>query len=388
MTVAADNIISTAMQVLASDSGFVADVKMADVDTGEISSRLVALTPNGRLNQTLLANQDPTDFMNSNAFRSAIYAPYYSSLRLAALAVPEVRHDLTGISADIENALNLDVQTVACDDSVLFLLINNHRLGGVEQRLFRVFLQSTEDSGLSEIELSAIELDQGRSVTGLALLDGMLDLMVADPIAGFGIYRLDAYDDAPVCKPVLLRGAQRYSLNSMVSAVTFSRYGLLLGTAALANGALPHGNWGPELLSLLPDDSWDILIGQPRITADETKLSVSGLLPGLGNPENAAIRAIAIGSFGQALNTVIAVQTFSGKPVERREDAHPDILDYMGVTRFYRTSDFMDWHPIPIELPRTAGAVTCMALSEAGLLVGHEALGSTAAPFTLFTLQP
>ena len=109
---------------------------------------------------------------------------------------------------------------------------------------------------------------------------------------------------------------------------------------------------------------------------------VVGLLPGLGDARNAAIKAIA--QTGD--DTVIAIQAFAGEPQDDRRESRPDFFDYRGAVRLYRSADLVEWHEVPHALPRDADPVTAMAVAKGRLYVGFENLSHGGLPVQVVPL--
>jgi ubiquinone/menaquinone biosynthesis C-methylase UbiE len=105
---------------------------------------------------------------------------------------------------------------------------------------------------------------------------------------GFQIWKTSAEGKPPFrWKKVLSHGAYRGKLNQ--GAITFQPFRgcLYLGTGIQEGGYDRYNNVGPaavELIRIHPDDSWDIIVGEPRLTPDGFKVPLSGLGPGFGKP--------------------------------------------------------------------------------------------------------
>jgi hypothetical protein len=241
---------------------------------------------------------------------------------------------------------------------------------------------SRGDGEWTAIDTGGLALSPGRVVTTLAMNAGRLHAAVADPIGGCDLFCLPVADPKLGWAPVFTRGADRFALNAAVSVIASVGRDLLLGTAALATGAIAVGNWGPELLIVGADGSWDLLIGQPRLSASGLRLPASALMPGIDSPENAAIKAIASGKVGDAQRTFIALQSYSGTEPGDRGRLRPLLSDYRGHTRFFASDNMIDWAALDVSLPPGAGAVTSLCATPSGLLIGHEAVASVEAPVT------
>ena len=106
-------------------------------------------------------------------------------------------------------------------------------------------------------------------------------------------------------------------------------------------------------------------------------------MPGMGNPVNAAIKAIAHAG-GE---TVIAIQEYAGAPEEDRHRVVPDLFEYSGAVRLYHSSELVEWRELKHDLPADMGAVTSMCLAGGSLFIGHEGLGPDTIPVQVLPLD-
>lgn len=126
------------------------------------------------------------------------------------------------------------------------------------------------------------------TVFEMTVFDGCLYAGTANLEHGFEIWKTDADGDPPFrWRRVLARGAYRGKLNQgTVSMVPF-RGNLYVGTGIQGGGYDRVHNVGPaapELIRLYPDDSWELIVGEPRLTPDGMKVPLSGMGPGFYNP--------------------------------------------------------------------------------------------------------
>lgn len=249
----------------------------------------------------------------------------------------------------------------------------------------RLHLLHAGEGTARSVERGDLRLGGGRRITALAFHDEALFAAVADPMAGFDLFRLDLPDCAGWTL-FLTRGAQRFALNAAVFAMLGTDQGLLLGTAALAAGPEAVGNWAPELILLLPDGQWDLIMGQPRFSPEGLKLPASARMPGMDLPGNAAVKAMAQGTIAGHPATVVALQDFAGAPVADRAAVLPDAMDYRGRLRLFVSLDLARWREMPHGMPTRTGEVTALCLTDQGLVIGHEADGSGRPPFSFIPL--
>lgn len=368
-----EDVISVARQILPLADGFAVATESLDTGTGEVRLGLFRLGLDGR----------PRPEAVTSGARSELGV--HATLPLASACQDAVRRAEQPIAEILADVDSTNLFEVAADSRVLVALMGDRdSFDGRAQRMLRFRLPPRGSLTPEELDLSPLALSTGRAITGIALQAGWLYAFVSDATGGFGVFRTPADGNTPPrFDPVLGDGAQRFALNAVVSAVGVAPQGLLLGTAALAPGAVKVGNWGPELLLLRHDGDWELLIGQPRFTPDGLKRPVSGRMPGMDNPGNAAVKAIATRRVEGGTMTYVLIQDFDGDAVQNRRQAVPDLLDYMGDVRIVRSADLVAWEDVPVSWPEGLGAVTAMVAAEAGLIVGHECAGTADAPVTV-----
>jgi hypothetical protein len=378
---AAQSVISTVRQFIDGEDGPVAVLELVDSDTGFVTRELVQLASDGSI---LPWTPQPA----SPAMPTRQQTGSFASLAAAAVVLAPVAAAVRAATGAMSRAAPDGILEVATDGTDLFALEGEAGLhDGRAQRLHRFELAGDQCRRQAAPVLEPLRLSARRSITGLAVVGDNLWTMVADAMVGFGIFRLDITDPTAGFLPFVERGAGRFTLNALVSAMAVGPGCLLVGTAALADAHVRVGNWGPELLMLTPQDGWDLLIGQPRLGQDGLKVPASGLIPGLGNTRNAAIKAIATGRAGDRTVTCIALQEFSGKPVPDRRGARPDLFDYGGAVRIFRSDNLSDWQAMPLSLPQGTGPVTALHVTSEALLIGHEALGEAHVPVMALPLS-
>jgi ubiquinone/menaquinone biosynthesis C-methylase UbiE len=121
----------------------------------------------------------------------------------------------------------------------------------------------------------------------LAEFNGYLYAGTANLEEGFQIWKTDGEGEPPYkWTRVLTRGAYRGNLNQGAARMVPFGEHLYVGTAIQEGGWDVNNNIGPaapEIIRINPDDSWDLIVGEPRSTPDGLKLPLSGLGPGFGN---------------------------------------------------------------------------------------------------------
>jgi len=119
-----------------------------------------------------------------------------------------------------------------------------------------------------------------------------------NPAHGFQLWRSAAEGQAPFqWEKVLESGAWRFNHNQMVAQMIAFDGDLYLGSALPGFGEDRRNKVGPaalEVLRLRADDSWDLLVGEPRFSPDGLKVPLSTLGPGFNDPFNAAVWSFAV----------------------------------------------------------------------------------------------
>lgn len=122
----------------------------------------------------------------------------------------------------------------------------------------------------------------------LAVFNDHLYAATANFNEGFQIWKTDADGDPPYrWRKVISHGAFRGKLNQVAIRMVTFKDCLYVGSAIAEGGWDLNNKVGPaapEMIRLHPDDSWDLIMGDPRLTPDGFKVPVSGLGAGFGNP--------------------------------------------------------------------------------------------------------
>ena len=133
--------------------------------------------------------------------------------------------------------------------------------------------------------------DEGnKAVAELAVFDGHLYASTLNPISGFQLWKTKGEGEPPYEWTLALSaGGHRGFLNE--GAISLCEFGgaLYLGTGIAGGGYNRLRRIGPaasELLRIFPDDTWDLIMGAPRMTPAGLKLPLSGIGPGFNNPLN------------------------------------------------------------------------------------------------------
>ena len=123
----------------------------------------------------------------------------------------------------------------------------------------------------------------------MAAFNGHLYAGTGNGIKGYQIWKTDASGQPPYnWTQVIVDGAYRGPLNEGTASMFPFKGHLYVGGGIRGGGYDPAiGISGaPELIRVNPDDSWDLIVGQPRQTPDGYKTPLSGQWPGFGNMFN------------------------------------------------------------------------------------------------------
>jgi hypothetical protein len=149
----------------------------------------------------------------------------------------------------------------------------------------------TEDplSGVwADSSLPAFGDPTNQGVMDMAVCGGYLYVGTVNVERGFQLWKTDGEGPAPHrWVKVLEDGADRGPFNQVVLCFAEFNGSLYFGSAIQNGGFDRIHNVGPaaaEVLRIHPDDSWDLVVGQARMTRSGLKAPRSGLGPGFENP--------------------------------------------------------------------------------------------------------
>ncbi|HEY2761111.1 MAG TPA: hypothetical protein VGI75_10215, partial [Pirellulales bacterium] len=176
---------------------------------------------------------------------------------------------------------------------------------------------------------------------------------------GFQLYRTKAEGPPPhEWELVLDLGADRGALNQSAISMAAFQGCLYVGTCIQNSGYDPLYQVGPaagEVLRVFPDKTWDLVVGEPRMTRQGMKIPTSGLRAGFDNPLAGYIWRMGVHDGTLYVGTCdnSAFVPFS------KGDAWPDhsrfLLDSSFLDRYmsmvggcevWRTSDGDAWSPV------------------------------------------
>lgn len=155
----------------------------------------------------------------------------------------------------------------------------------------------TGDGYVLEATTPALGNSAFRQVTASSVLvyelnvfNGFLYIGAGDKTNGYSVWKTDATGAAPYAlTPVVTNGAGRGGAMASVVSMHVFNDRLYVGAAAW----YPTLDLTCEMIRINTDDSWDVVVGDPRLTSSGLKFPISGFPDGFGNPWNAHIWRIA-----------------------------------------------------------------------------------------------
>jgi SAM-dependent methyltransferase len=139
---------------------------------------------------------------------------------------------------------------------------------------------------------------QNMTVFEMAPFGEFLYAGTLNPTSGLQIWKTKAEGEPPFkWTNVIKGGAHRGALNECSLSMCAFGDALYVGTGIQNGGYDRVHHVGPaaaELLRIYPDDTWDMVVGQPRTTPDGYKRPASGLGPGFDNFFNGYIWRMSV----------------------------------------------------------------------------------------------
>lgn len=132
--------------------------------------------------------------------------------------------------------------------------------------------------------------DTNKAIAEIEVFDDHLYAATLNPTTGFQLYKTAARGKLPYSwTRVMTAGAYRGYLNEGGITLCPFRGALYVGTGIAGGGYNRWHHIGPaacELLRVWPDDTWDLLVGMPRMTPQGMKVPLAGMGPGFSHPLN------------------------------------------------------------------------------------------------------
>mgnify|MGYP003927844485 CR=1 FL=1 len=203
---------------------------------------------------------------------------------------------------------------------------------------------------------------------------------------GFEVWKTRVEGNPPFrWKRVIVRGAYRGKNNQIAISLYPFKGCLYVGSAVQTGGYDRENHVGPtaaEIIRIHPDDSWDLVVGDARMTPDGLKIPISGLPTGFDNPFCGYLWCMCehegwlyAGTFDWL--TFLRYSAFG----ERLPDFFKNMLRHVDIDRLvatrggftlWRTRDGLHWRPVTLNgfgNPYNYGVRT-MVSTVHGLFVG------------------
>jgi len=218
----------------------------------------------------------------------------------------------------------------------------------------------------------------------MAVFDGRLYAGTVNPF-GAQLWKTDAEGKPPYrWTKVLDKGAGRGPNNEAFVCFAELHGALYVGAVILDGGFDRRHGIGPapaELLRVWPDDSWEVVVGEGRMTDAGLKFPISGLSAGFNNPFNGYVWRLCahdghlyVGTFkSTATLPYMSKSTVTPAVAAFMDDDRLNlILDVIGGCDLWRSRDGAIWKPITMTGFTTFFnfGIRSMASTPYGLFVG------------------
>lgn len=202
---------------------------------------------------------------------------------------------------------------------------------------------------------------------------------------GFQVWASDCEGPKPYrWKKLVDRGGHRGPLNQAVASMAGFKGAIYVGSGIQGGGYDRVNNVGPagsELIRINPDDSWDLLVGEPRDTPEGRREPLSVMRSGFGNLFNGYFWTLGahedwlyLGTYDWTVMLRWTLRDASPPRVRRLfELMSPEqMIDFEGGADLWRSSDGENWMPVcrqGLGNPYNFG-IRNLVSTEIGLFVG------------------
>lgn len=225
------------------------------------------------------------------------------------------------------------------------------------------------------------------SVNELAEFAGHLYAGTLNPRGGFQLWK--AEPGAYRWRKILDRGAFAGPVASIAAAMIPFGDHLYVASGLQRQGRGGLDRLGPmpgELLRVAADDSWELVMGEPRVTPHGLKRPISGLGAGFGSVFNRGVWCLAEhdGLLYAGCGDIRVFDTFipdakSGLSAGFRARMAEARANWPGGFALWRSADGARWEPVTtqgFEADRHTYGIRELAATPAGLFVGTAASGA------------
>jgi hypothetical protein len=178
---------------------------------------------------------------------------------------------------------------------------------------------------------------------------------------GFQLWKTDGGDAPPYrWERVIDRGAYRGPFNQGIACMQEFKGALYIG-GGIGNGgyhrSLALGPAAGEVIRVYPDDTWDLVVGSPRMTPQGLKVPLSGFAAGFDNMYMGYVWRMVVHDGWLYAGTFSWINTFPFNPSEVwPEDVLrttnlwdlQTLLDKYGGCALWRTFDGVCWEPVTL----------------------------------------
>jgi len=192
----------------------------------------------------------------------------------------------------------------------------------------------------------------------MTVFNGFLYAGTVNP-DGFQLWKTDG-ENFPRCRwaRVLTGGGGRGGNNQAVGSMKEFRGALYLGVSIINGGYDRNHGLGPaaaELLRVFPDDTWELVVGEGRLTEQGLKLPLSGMSAGFDNPFNTYIWRMGVHDgwlYAGTFSVAGVVQYFSPDKFSERVKRIMDrdrielLAEKLGGCALWRSRDGKLWLPV------------------------------------------
>lgn len=197
------------------------------------------------------------------------------------------------------------------------------------------------------------------TVFEMVVFDDHLYAGTVNPAEGFQIWKTRCEGEPPYeWQLVVRRGALRGRLNEVAVSMVPFRGALYVGTGIINGGYDRHHKVGPaaaEIIRLYPDDSWDLVVGNPRVTPEGLFVPGGAAAAGFDNFFNGYVWRMVVhegclyaGTFKWI--TLLPWMPFDVWPKELADMVHKRGIDNMleanGGFDLWCTPDGVHWHAV------------------------------------------